>query len=380
MKKDYYEVLGVQKESTLQQVKKAYRSKALKYHPDRVEEGKKKESEEKFKEISEAYGVLSDPKKRKMYDQYGHAGIDQNFTSDDIFKGADFGSVFGDSGLGDIFGQIFGESNFDIFGSSQKGSRRAHRGRDIQYEIEISLEEAYSGVKKKIKVPRNEHCKACDGSGAKSGNDLKTCQTCNGRGQVMMASGFFRMAQTCSNCSGRGQIITDYCPKCHGKGAVRATRSIDVNVPAGVNNSTRLRVQNEGEIGSAGAGDLYLYVHVLDHDIFERDEQHLYMRLPLSFVKAALGSNVSIPTINGNVSMKIPAGTQSGKVFRLKGRGMPDLRTGITGDLFARVMLEVPKKLSKEQRKILEEYAKISNEEVSLKGETIKEKIKKVFK
>ncbi len=380
MKKDYYEILGVQKDVEVPKIKKAYRSMALKYHPDRVPEHEKKEAEAKFKEISEAYGVLSDPKKKSLYDQYGHAGIDQNYTSDDIFRGADFSSIFGESNMGDVFSQFFGDSGFDIFGGGGGGqSRRAQRGRDIQYEVDITIEEAYSGVKKNIKIPRNEHCSHCEGKGAKPGSKLKKCGTCNGLGRVTVASGFFRMQQTCSDCGGAGQIITEYCPKCNGKGVNRVTRSIEVNIPAGVDNSSRLRVQNEGEVGSAGPGDLYLYIHVLPHEIFQREGNDLYLQFPLSFVIAALGGEVSVPTLNGNVSMKVPPATQSGKMFRLRGKGMPDLRGAGQGDLYVRVMLNVPKKLTQEQRDLLEEYAKISGEKVQPKGKTFKEKIKKVF-
>jgi len=379
MKKDYYDILGIKKESTLQQVKKAYRSLALKHHPDRVPEDQKKASEEKFKEISEAYGVLSDPQKRSLYDQYGHAGIDQQFTKDDIFRGADFSSIFGEAGLGDIFGQIFGGSNFDIFGSGQ-GARGPQRGRDIQYEVDVTLDEAFKGISKKIKYPRNEHCKTCDGSGAKPGSKMKTCNTCGGQGQVMMTSGFFRMAQTCSDCGGEGKTITEYCPNCHGKGAQRATRNIDVDIPAGVDNSSRLRIRGEGEIGQGGPGDLYLYIHVLDHEKFQREGSDLYIQLPVSFIRSALGGEISVPTLNGNVSMKIPIGTQSGKVFRLKGKGMPDVRKGPAGDQYVKVMLNVPEKISAEQKKLLEEFAKLGGEEIRSQNDSIKEKIKRVFK
>jgi len=383
MKKDYYEILGIEKSATLQQIKKKYRSLALKFHPDRVEESKKADAEEKFKEISEAYGVLSDSKKRQMYDQYGHAGIDQNFTSDDIFGGADFSSVFGDSGLGDIFSQFFGGGgggDFDFFGQG-RSSQRSRRGRDIKYEVDITLKEAFLGVKKNIKIPRNEHCNDCKGTGAKGSTALKTCSTCGGRGQVMMSSGFFRMQQTCSACSGRGQMITEKCPKCFGKGAVHVSRKIDVNIPPGVDNSSRLRVKNEGEVGSGGPGDLYLYLHVVPHELFHRDGNDLHMFLSLDFVIAALGGEVSVETIDGKVNMKIPAGTQSGEVFRLKGKGMPDIRQGVHGQQYVKVMIQVPKRLASEQKKILRDYAKISNVSgVNLKDETIKEKIKKVFK
>lgn len=375
MKKDYYEILGVPKDATVQDIKKKYRSLALKYHPDRVEESKKAESEEKFKEISEAYGVLSDPKKRQMYDQYGHSGIDQNYTAEDIFRGADFGD------LGDIFSQFFGGGGFgDIFGGgSRGGGRRFDRGADIQYEVEVTFEEVYKGVKKNVKVPRHEHCTACQGTGAKNGTSLAQCSACKGAGYTVVSSGFFRMQQTCHQCGGRGQMITEKCPECHGHGKIRMTRNIEVNIPAGVDNSSRLRVQGEGESGRDGKGDLYLYIHVLPHEHFQRDHNDIYLELHVSFLLAALGSEISVPTLDGNVSMKVPAGTQSGKVFRLKGKGMPDLRGGFHGDQYVKIMLDVPEKLNPEQRKLLEQFAKISGIDVA-KGESIKEKIKKVFK
>lgn len=381
MKKDYYEILGVAKDASVADIKKAYRSLALKHHPDRVAEGEKKVAEEKFKEISEAYGVLSDAKKRQLYDQHGHAGIDQNYTSEDIFRGADFSSVFGEGGgnLNDILSQMFGGGG-DIFGGGGGGRGRGRsRGRDIQYETELTLEEAFTGVKKTLKVPRHEHCKSCDGSGAKSPNDLKTCPTCRGQGQVVMSSGFFRMAQTCSACQGRGKTIKEFCPSCHGQGVVRVTRNIEVNIPAGVDNDSQLRVHGEGEVGAAGPGNLYLFIRVLPHDVFKRSEQNLQMDLRVSFVKAALGAEVSVPTLNGSVTMKIPAGTQSGKVFRVKGKGMPDLHGHAQGDLYARVMVEVPAKLTAQQKQLLEEYARVSGETVD-GSESIKDKFKKVFK
>lgn len=385
MKKDYYEILGLPKTATLQEIKKKYRTLALSHHPDRVPENEKAAAEEKFKEISEAYGVLSDPKKRELYDQHGHAGIDQNYTAEDIFKNADFSSVFGggEVDLGDIFSHFFGGDGGDIFGGggrSTGGRQRARRGRDIQYEVDVTLEEAYNGIKKNIKIPRDEHCKDCQGTGAKNGTSLKSCQTCGGRGQVIMSSGFFRMQQTCNACGGRGQVITENCPSCRGKGSVRVTRHIDVTIPPGVDNETRLRVQNEGEVGQAGNGDLYLYIHVLSHDTFERQENNLYMELPVSFAKAALGGEVVVPTLSGNVDMKIPQGTQSGKVFRLKDKGMPDVHGGHRGDQYVKVMLSVPEKLSAEQKRLLEEYAKVSGEDAGSGNHSFKEKIKKVFK
>lgn len=380
MKKDYYEILGVEKSASLADIKKAYRSLALKYHPDRVPEAEKKVAEERFKEISEAYGVLSDAQKRQLYDQHGHAGIDQNYTAEDIFRGADFSSIFeggaGGVNLNDILSQMFGGGG-DVFGGGR--SSRRSRGRDIQYETELTLEEAFSGVKKTIKVPRHEHCQTCNGSGAKSQNDLKTCPTCHGQGQVVMSSGFFRMAQTCSACQGRGKVIKQYCPSCSGQGVVRVTRNIEVNIPAGVDNDSQLRVVGEGEVGSAGPGNLYLFIKVLPHEIFKRNEQDLHMDLRVSFVKAALGAEVPVATLNGSVSMKIPSGTQSGKVFRLKGKGMPDPHSHGFGDLYARVMVEVPTKLTAQQKQLLEEFARLSGEETDA-TQSIKDKFKKVFK
>lgn len=380
MKKDYYEILGVKKDASVSDIKKAYRKLALSHHPDRVSADKKKQAEEEFKEISEAYAVLSDPKKRQTYDQFGHAGIDQNYTSEDIFRGADFSSIFQNMGFGgDAFEDLLSGFGFDIFGGGSRRSRRPRRGKSIQYEVEISLEEAFSGVKKTIRVPRHDLCQVCGGNGSKPGTTPKTCPTCRGQGQVVVNSGFFRMAQTCQQCRGEGKIITEFCSQCQGQGAIRVTRKIEVNFPPGVDNGSQLRIQNEGEIGQSGRGDLYIYIRVREHDLFQRQGNDIYMNLPVSFVKAALGAEISVPTLGGKVKMKIPSGTQSGKMFRLKAKGMPDLRTRTPGDQYARVMLQVPSRLSVEQRKILEEYARISSEDV-LENESLSEKLKKVFK
>jgi molecular chaperone DnaJ len=380
MKKDYYEILGVERDATIQQIKKAYRSLALRNHPDRVPENQKKDAEERFKGISEAYAVLSDPQKRKMYDQYGHAGIDQQYTSEDIFRGADFSSVFGDSGLGDIFSQFFGDSIFDTLGGGGSRRGRARRGRDIQYEVDITLEEAYKGLEKKIQVPRNENCTTCQGSGAKPGTQPKTCRACGGQGQVFVSSGFFRMGQPCAACAGRGKTIDEYCPTCNGRGVVKVTRNIDVKIPPGVDNDSQLRVRGEGEVGGAGAGDLYISIALKPHPVFERHGRDLHMQLPVSFVKASLGGEVSVPTLSDHVAMKIPSGTQSGKVFRLRGRGMMDVHGGSTGDQYVHVMIQVPTHLTTEQRRVLEEYARISGEDITKMGESITDKIKNVFK
>ena len=379
MKKDYYEVLGLQKNATSQEIKKKYRSYALKYHPDRVAPEEKKGAEERFKEISEAYAVLSDPKKRELYDQHGHAGIDQTYTAEDIFKGADFGD------FGDIFSRIFGgeDSPFgDIFGSSggRRQRRGATRGHDIQYEVEITLEEAYTGVQKKLRLPRNEFCQSCQGTGAKSGSAFSNCSRCKGSGVVVMSSGFFRMQQTCPQCGGQGRSITEFCPECQGKGQKKVTRNIDVSIPAGVDNSSRLRIRNEGELGQAGPGDLYLYIHVLPHKMYQRDQNDLHMSMDVSFIKAVLGGEMAVPSLSGKVSMKIPAGTESGRVFRLKGQGMPDVHEGRHGDLYVRAMIQVPKQLTLEQRRLMEELAKSMGEDFSVKSDSFTEQIKKVFK
>jgi molecular chaperone DnaJ len=379
MKKDYYEILGVPRTAALAEIKKVYRSLALKYHPDRVPEAEKKVAEERFKEISEAYGVLSDPAKKQTYDQYGHQGIDQNYTAEDIYRGADFSSVFGgETDLGDILGRMFG-SGFETGGSSGRGGGRKSRGHDIQYEVELTLEEAYNGLKKEIKFPRHEHCKRCDGTGAKSDASMKTCTTCGGQGQVVMANGFFRMAQTCPKCHGSGKIITEYCPECAGRGLTRITRTVEIKIPAGVDNDSQLRVRGEGEVGSGGNGDLFLFIKVKNHPVFERHGHDLKMDLPVSFAKAALGGEEKIKTLKEEVEMKIPEGTQSGKVFRMRGQGMPDVHGGHDfGDLYVRVMLAVPSNLSTRQRELMEELSRELGENNG--RSSLKDKFKKAFK
>jgi len=379
MKKDYYEILGVARGAEIPDIKKAYRSLALKYHPDRVPEAEKKAAEEKFKEISEAYGVLSNPAKKQTYDQFGHQGIDQQYTSEDIFRGADFSSVFGggEGDLGDILGRMFGGS-FDLGGGGGRGRGRS-RGHDIQYEVELTLEEAYSGIKKEIKFPRHEHCKKCDGTGAKNGSALKTCTQCNGQGQVVMANGFFRMAQTCPKCRGAGKIVTEFCPECQGRGVTRITRTVELKIPPGVDNDSQLRVRGEGEVGSGGNGDLFIFIKVKDHPVFDRHGQDLKMDLPVSFAKAALGGEEKIKTLKEEVVMKIPEGTQSGKVFRMRGQGMPDVHGGHDfGDLYVRVMLSVPGNLSTRQRELMEELSKELGENNG--KASLKDKFKRAFK
>jgi len=383
MKRDYYEILGVSKGASLDEIKKAYRSLALQYHPDRVPAEKKKEAEEKFKEISEAYAVLSDSQKRSLYDQYGHSGIDQKYTYEDIFKGADFSSIFeglSDFGFGGgIFEEIFGDAGIDILGSGGRRSRRGgSRGRDIQYEVDVTLEEVYSGVEKTIQVPRYELCDTCGGSGAKPSTKKMVCPQCKGSGQLVMSSGFFRMAQTCGRCGGEGKIVAQPCTTCRGQGQVRVTRRIQIKIPPGVDSNSHLRIRGEGESGTMGKGDLYILIGVRSHPIFKREGNDIYAEVPISFVKAALGGEASVPTLNGNVKMKVPPGTQSGRIFRLRDKGMPDVHGYRRGDELVKVMIQVPETLTAEQKRILMEYARISREDVD--GSSFTDKIKKAFR
>ena len=381
-KRDYYEILGVKKNATLDDIKKAYRSLALQYHPDRVPADKKQESEEKFKEISEAYAVLADSKKRSLYDQFGHAGVDQRYSTEDIFRGADFSSIFEDlaGGFGgSIFETIFGDSGFDLFGSGERRTRRASRGRDLEFETETTLEEVDSGVEKVLKVPRYELCSNCKGSGEKPGSKVKTCSQCRGKGQVIVSNGFFQLSQTCPQCRGAGKIVTAYCPECSGQGRIKATRKIHVKIPAGIEHGSHLRVRGEGEEGQAGRGDLYVLVHVRPHSIFDRHRQDLLCEIAIPITKAILGGEVKVPTINGNVEMKIPRGTQGGKIFRLGSKGLPSVRSNTRGDQLVRVKVQTPDNLSKEQISLIEEFARLRGEQVD-KVSSLGEKIKRVFR
>jgi molecular chaperone DnaJ len=382
-KRDYYEILGIKKNASLDEIKKAYRELALRYHPDRVPHEQKKEAEEKFKEISEAYAVLSDSQKRALYDQYGHAGIDQRYAQEDIFRGADFSSIFkdlGDFGFGGgIFDEIFGDLGFDIFGGGRKASGSRRRGRDLQIAVDITLEEAAFGTEKTVTVPRYETCEICSGTGAKPGTKKTACPQCKGRGQVVMSSGFFQFAQTCSRCGGEGSIVQTPCSNCRGEGRVKVTRKIKVKIPAGVDNGAHLRIRGEGEAGTAARGDLYVIIEVAPHSVFERHNNDILTEITISLSKAILGSEVEVPTLGGKVSMKIPAGTQSGKIFRLKGKGIVDLHSHGLGDELVRVNVEIPTKLTNEQRRLMEEFARASGEDINSK-EGFTDRIKKAFK
>ena len=339
-KRDYYEVLGVDKQTEAKEIKKAYRRVAMKYHPDRNPDDP--DAENKFKEASEAYEILSDNQKRAAYDQYGHAGVDPQM---------------GGSGGGN-FSDIFGDVIVDIFGvGGGRGRGGPQRGSDLRYNLDLSLEQAVHGDTLKIRVPTLVICQVCDGSGAKKGSSPVTCGTCNGQGQVRMTQGFFSVQQTCPNCHGRGTVIKDPCQACHGQGRVEETKTLSVKVPPGVDNGDRIRLSGEGEASPDGgpAGDLYVQVSVRDHAIFERDGKHLYCDVPISFPDAVLGGELEVPTLDGRVKLKIPSETQTGKMFRLRGKGVVPVRGGSAGDLMCRVVIETPVKLSKEQTELVKQ-------------------------
>ena len=347
-KRDYYEVLGVDKNVSEKDLKKAYRRVAMKFHPDRNPDDK--EAEEKFKEASEAYEVLSDTQKRGAYDQFGHAGVDQQ-------GGMGGGGGAGFNNFSDIFGDVFG----DIFGGQGGGGRGrggAQRGSDLQYTLQVTLEDAVKGTTAKIKVPTLVSCKVCDGSGAKEGSKPVGCSTCGGVGQVRMQQGFFSVQQTCPTCHGQGTIINDPCNGCRGQGRVEETKTLSVKVPAGVDTGDRIRLSGEGEAGPAGgmAGDLYVQISVKKHDIFERDDANLYCEVPINFIDASLGGEIEVPTLDGRVKLKVPTETQTGKLFRLRGKGVTPVRGGAKGDLLCRVVIETPVNLSSKQKDLLREF------------------------
>ncbi|WP_341503326.1 molecular chaperone DnaJ [Gallaecimonas sp. GXIMD4217] len=355
-KRDLYEVLGVDKGADERTIKRAYKKLAMKYHPDRNPGDA--EAEATFKEVKAAYEVLTDPDKKAAYDRYGHAGIDPNM-------GGGAGGFGGGADFNDIFGDVFG----DIFGGGRRGGgHRQARGADLRYNMELSLEEAVKGVSKEIKVPTYVHCDTCDGSGAKPGTSATTCGTCHGQGQVQMRQGFFAVQQTCPVCHGKGKTIDEPCSDCHGQGRKQKTKTLNVKIPAGVDTGDRIRLGGEGEAGQFGApaGDLYVQVHVKDHPIFVRDGNNLYCEVPISFTTAALGGEIEVPTLDGRVKLKIQPETQTGRMFRLRGKGVQSVRSGALGDLLVKVVVETPVKLTDEQRELLEKL------EQSLTGESAK--------
>ena len=354
-KRDYYEVLGVKKNSTPDQIKSAYRKLAVKYHPDKNKGDKG--AEEKFKEASEAYHVLSNSDRKQNYDNFGHAAFENGGGRGGGFSNFDFSTNFSDI-FEDFFGGGFG-------GGSRKKRRSNYRGSDLRYDLSITLEEAYSGKKQDIKFSTSEKCETCNGNGSKPGHNPDSCSMCGGHGQVRSNQGFFTVQQTCPQCSGSGEEINNPCSSCSGQGKKQASKRLSVTIPKGVDDGTRIRLSGKGEAGSRGAGngDLYLFINVYSHDFFKRSEENLFFECPISIADAALGTSIEIPTIDGGkAKIKIPAGTQSGKQFRLKGKGMPYMRGSGNGDLYIQLNTEVPISLNKEQKELLEKFREIENE------------------
>jgi molecular chaperone DnaJ len=373
--RDFYEVLGVAKTASVEEIKSAYRKAAMQWHPDRNPDNKQ-EAEVRFRECTEAYTVLSDVQKRQIYDNYGHAGLAGAGSAPDFNA-----SIFQD--FHDIFGDFFGFE--DLFGGSRRrgGRGRAQRGADLRYDMTLTFDEAAAGVNTKIRVPRQEFCEACNGTGAKKGTGVVTCQTCGGRGQMVYQQGFFTINRTCPACAGAGQIVKERCPECRGNGRVERERTIELRIPPGVDTGTRLRVQGEGEPGPNGgpAGDLYVVLEVKEHAFFERRGADLYCTIPLSVSQASLGAELQVPGLNGEERLKIPEGTQSGAVFRVKAKGLPDPHGGGRGDLYYHVRVVTPTKLTKEQRKLLEQLdatLKVDNKPAE-RGSSLFDKVKDIF-
>jgi molecular chaperone DnaJ len=374
--RDYYEILGVAKTAAVEEIKAAYRKAALKWHPDRNPEHKD-EAALRFRESTEAYSILSDPQKRQIYDTYGHAGLAGAGAQPDFN-----GTIFQD--FHDIFGDFFGfEDLFGAAGGRRGGRSRVKRGADLRYDMTLSFDEAAMGVSTKIRVPRMEYCEACNGTGAKKGTGVVSCQACGGRGQLVYQQGFFTVNRTCPACHGAGQIVKERCADCRGQGRIESERTIELRIPPGVDTGTRLRVQGEGEPGPNGgpAGDLYVVLEVKEHKFFERRGADLYCTVPLSMAQATLGTELQVPGLNGEETLKVPEGTQSGAVFRLKGKGLPDPHGGGRGDLYFHVRVLTPTKLTREQRKLMEQLhatMKVENKPAE-RDSNIFDKVKDIF-
>lgn len=371
-KRDYYEVLGVGRGATDQEIKSAYRKLALQHHPDRNPD-RKEESEERFKEITEAYSVLADADKRAAYDRFGFAGVGGAGAGAPDFSSTIF------SGFEDLFGSFFDLE--DLFGRGHGRQARAARGADLRYELELSFTEAAAGLDTKIKIPRSETCPSCHGSGSRNGSQLANCPACGGRGQVRYSQGFFSVSRTCPQCGGMGQVNRDPCPDCVGEGRVRREKVLGIKIPAGVDDGTRLRISGEGEAGrhSGPPGDLYVVLKVRPHPYFERRGDDLYVKIPLSITQAALGAEIKVPTLHGTQKMKIPEGTQPGAIFRLRGHGMPVLNGRGRGDLYVHIDVVIPSRLSREQRRALETLAPTVNVDNKPVERTPADKVKDVF-
>ena len=379
-KRDYYEVLGVGKSADEKEIKKAYRKLAMQYHPDRTPDNK--EAEEKFKEINEAYEVLSDETKRRNYDQFGHEGVNGQG-----FGGQGFGGGFGSGGFEDIFGDIFGDMFGGGFGGSGRQRRRGpERGADIRQNITIDFEEAAFGKKASIKINRSEECDKCSGTGSKPGTSKKTCPTCNGAGEVRTVQrtpfGNIASSRPCGTCGGEGEIIESPCDKCHGTGSTRKVKTIEVDIPAGIDDGQMIKLAGQGEVGTKGGprGDLYIVVNIRNHSLFTRDGYDVYLEMPISFSQVALGGEIEVPTLDGKVVYNVPAGTQTGTVFRLREKGIKKLRGNTRGDQYVKVVVETPKNLTDRQKELLRELAKESGDEVHEKKRSFGQKIEDMFK
>ena len=376
MKVDYYETLGVVRTADDKVIKTAYRKLAMQYHPDRNPNDA--EAERKFLELGEAYDVLKDPQKRAAYDRFGHAAFENGGGGAGGFGGFG-GGGFGAGGFADIFEDIFG----DVMGGGRnRRSGGRERGADLRYNMEVTLEEAYAGKTAQISVPGSISCEECTGTGAKKGTQPVTCTTCGGAGRVRVAQGFFSVERTCHTCNGRGQMIKDPCPKCDGAGRISQERNLSVNIPAGIEDGTRIRLTGEGEAGTRGgpSGDLYIFLSIKPHEFFQRDGSDLYCKVPISMATAALGGQFEVATLDGTQTrVKVPEGTQNGKQFRLKGKGMPVLRQQITGDLYIQIAIETPQNLSKRQRELLEEFEQISSKENSPQSTGFFSRMKEFF-
>ena len=374
-KRDYYEVLGVPRNASEQDLKSAFRRLAKDHHPDRNPGDK--DSEQKFKEINEAYEALKDPHKRAAYDQFGHAAFEQGGGRG---HPGGFGPDFASS-MSDIFDDLFGDFMGQRRGARQRGGRE--RGGDLRYNLEITLGEAFAGKTAQVRVPTSVGCETCQGTGAKAGTKPKPCQTCGGHGKVRASQGFFTIERTCPSCQGRGEVLDDPCNTCSGSGRVTKEKTLSVNIPAGVEDGTRIRLAGEGESGLRGgpAGDLYIFLAIKPHAFFQRDGADIFCRVPISMVTAALGGNVEVPTVDGSMTrVKVPEGAETGKQFRLKGKGMPVLRSKATGDMYIQVEVETPKSLTRRQRELLEEFEKESHKETSPESHGFFSRVKEFFK